>query len=116
MNLLNIFNYFASTDIFVGIITIYVLYLIIVTIILVLDNKNSTSTLIWVLIIYLLPVLGLLLYFMLGRRWVRYSRKIDFINDKFKEEATNFINTINKERSHNKEIIDKYNTYDIKKH
>lgn len=52
----------------------FLLYVLVVTAVVVLERRRPTSTLAWLLVLVFLPVLGLLLYFLVGRR--RIQRRI----------------------------------------
>ncbi len=51
------------------------LYIVGVTIFIILENRNPKSTLAWLLAFYLVPVIGLLVYIMLGRSWKAFSQE-----------------------------------------
>jgi cardiolipin synthase len=53
----------------------YSLYIVILVILLILDNRDPTATMAWIMIFILLPVLGLLVYLLVGRNWKEISKK-----------------------------------------
>jgi len=59
-------------------------YLVVTIIFLLLDNKESTSTIAWLFILILFPVIGLIFYFMLGRNF-RYRSKNKALHHQFLE-------------------------------
>jgi cardiolipin synthase A/B len=57
---------------------IYLATAIIVAISVVLDNRNPTKTISWVVVLFVLPILGLILYFVVGKNYRKekiFSRK-----------------------------------------
>ena len=57
---------------------IYLTTAIIVAISVILDNRNPTKTIAWVVVLFVLPILGLILYFLVGKNYRKekiFSRK-----------------------------------------
>lgn len=56
-------------DLWLGIDTILVVYWIAVCVLVIAENRDPTAALAWLLVLVLLPGIGLLIYFFLGRNW-----------------------------------------------
>ncbi len=57
---------------------IYLTTAVIVAVLVVLDNRNPTKTIAWVVVLFVLPILGLILYFLVGKNYRKekiFSRK-----------------------------------------
>lgn len=55
------------------------IYVILTIIFLLLDNRDTSTTLSWIFIFILFPVLGQILYFLIGRNWRNVGRKKQLI-------------------------------------
>ena len=50
-------------------------YWVAIVIVLIVDGRDATRTLVWLLLLWALPVLGLILYFFFGRNWKKKTMK-----------------------------------------
>ncbi len=85
-------------------ILLYVILAIIAIILLINDDRDSDTTLAWIMVIYFVPYLGLPLYYFLGRNWYRSSKRrkvflrerkkleafFEVIQEKYRKERTSF--------------------------
>ncbi len=53
----------------------FYIYLVITVVLLLLDNREPSSTLAWVFVFLLFPIVGVLIYIFVGRNWRRTNRK-----------------------------------------
>jgi cardiolipin synthase len=60
------------------------IYLIVTIIVVLLDNREPSSTLAWILVFIFIPVFGFILYVFFGRNW-RHASKVDRIHHQFIE-------------------------------
>jgi cardiolipin synthase len=60
------------------------IYLVVTIIFLLLDNREPSSTLAWILVFIFIPVFGFLLYIFFGRNW-RHASKVERIRHQFIE-------------------------------
>lgn len=51
------------------------IYVILTIIFLLLDNRDTSTTLSWIFVFMLFPVLGQILYFLIGRNWRKIDKK-----------------------------------------
>ena len=77
------------------------LYIIAFTILIILDNRDPRSTISWILIVILLPVIGLFLYLLIGRNWRKVSKKKKFIRQKLTKHLVSSISTLQKREKEN---------------
>ena len=57
------------------------IYWVAVVVIIVSENREPYDTLAWILMLWLLPGLGLILYFMVGRNWPAITQKREWLHD-----------------------------------
>jgi cardiolipin synthase len=57
------------------------IYVVAVAIALIADDRDPTTTLAWILILWILPVFGLILYFFAGRNWASWTAKSQGLRD-----------------------------------
>lgn len=50
-------------------------YIVVTLVLLLLDNREPSSTLAWVMVFVLLPVIGVIIYILFGRNWKRLDKK-----------------------------------------
>lgn len=86
------------------IITLYI-YLLVATFYLLLDNREPTSTIAWILVFFFLPVVGFIVYFFIGRNWRKKRRNEqidqDLIDDRLHRKLRPFI-------KHHEKQMEKY--------
>jgi len=60
---------------------VYSLYLIVTAVFLILDNREPSTTLAWLFVFILLPIVGLVIYFILGRNWrkMNHKRQLEYL-------------------------------------
>lgn len=79
-------------------------YSMVIAFLLLLDNREASSTLAWILVLVLLPVVGIVFYFLFGQNWRKNARRIkkegnileNNLARKFKELLLNQSNEIKK--------------------
>ena len=62
-------------DVMSYLITAFYVYLVITIAFLLLDNRESTSTIAWLLVLILFPFVGIIFYLLIGRNWRHFSKK-----------------------------------------
>ncbi len=60
---------------------IFLMYVVAVAIALIYDDRDPTTTLAWILLLWALPGFGLVLYFFAGRNWASKTRKGKVLHD-----------------------------------
>ncbi len=86
---------------------IYAILTIVAIILLISDNRDSETTLAWILIIFFVPGLGLPLYYFFGRDWYKSSRRRKFLLAGQKELSKTFLSFGKKYPKDKKTFLDK---------
>jgi cardiolipin synthase len=58
------------------------------------DNREPTSTMTWIAVIILLPVIGLIIYLLIGRNWRKISKKRRIVKQELTKYLVNSISAI----------------------
>ncbi|MBU0906856.1 MAG: cardiolipin synthase [Nanoarchaeota archaeon] len=80
---------------------IYGLYIITFVIVLILDNREPASIIAWTTVLILLPVIGILVYLLIGRNWRKISKKKKVIKQELSKYLVNSISAIAKREKEN---------------
>lgn len=56
-------------------IAVLVLYWIVITIVVITDEREPTETLAWLLVLFAIPLVGLVFYFLFGRNWKKIAQR-----------------------------------------
>lgn len=78
---------------------------IVVTIFVITDNRNPSSTIAWILALTFFPILGLLVYIFIGRTWKAFGRQRKLIKQVIGNEITAELAPLIAEHSENVEIL-----------
>lgn len=114
---MNIITYFFPNTPSKIILTLLFIYMFLSIYSLLLDNhKNASETVVWVLVIILIPILGLATYIVFGRNWRIHNKKIrrrmkTFFFEIIESNKANFANQI----ENIKIIEERYHNYGIGK-
>lgn len=83
------------------IVYIYGLYIMVFVIVLILDNREPSSIIAWTTILILLPVIGILIYLLIGRNWRKISKKKRLIKQELSKYLVNSVSAIVKREKEN---------------
>ena len=83
------------------------IYIFVIILLMLLDNRDAQSTLAWIFIFLLFPVLGVIVYIFIGRNWRRVSKKKRFMNQFISRSLTqNIQHLIRKQKKEMQKIDD----------
>ncbi|MDD5693110.1 MAG: cardiolipin synthase [Patescibacteria group bacterium] len=85
----------------------YTVLTVVAIVLLISDNRDSETTLAWILIIFFVPYLGLPLYYFFGRNWYKSSRRRKFLVSGQRELTKYFSDFRKKYDKDNKAFLDK---------
>jgi cardiolipin synthase A/B len=77
------------------------LYIIALIILLILDNRDSKATISWIIVLILLPVIGLLIYLLIGRNWKKISKRKKLADQELAERVVGSISALLKREKDN---------------
>lgn len=93
---------------------LYIGYVLGTIVFLLLDNRESASTFAWILLIVVLPVIGLLVYLLIGRNWRRLSKKKQLSKQLLRRELVGILRPLINRESKEISIMKKKGGYSYK--
>lgn len=99
---------YLSIGLFNILLIIIYAYAIVMALLLLLDNRESSSTFAWILVLLFLPIVGLILYYLTGQNWRRGAKRIklegEFYDKNLKKVLRSIIQTQSQKLSKLKKI------------
>lgn len=74
-------------------------------VLLILDNRDSRSTIAWIIVLVLLPVIGLLIYLLVGRNWRKVSKKRRLAEQDIAEKIVSSLSALVKREKNNVDYL-----------